>query len=321
MQEWHILGFGAIGQLHAHLLIQSGAKVTVIHSTHSQGVELNQGYFNFEDLQGKIYHHAIQFLNPAQSTAANIPIKNLLICTKANQTLSAVQGIKHLIDNSSHLLLLQNGFGIHEALQDDLQRSDIKPSIYIASTTHGAYRQSALHCQHTGEGFTQFGSWQSQEQNTPPPFLFSHIATYTPDILKVIWEKLLLSSAINALTVKHDCLNGGLLHSSDALADIQHVLSESCLIAIKMAPSMFDGHDEVTLYTALYQKVLSVIKATAENSSSMREDIKHHRETEIHYINGYLIKSARKHGLMAKQNAILVQLITQITRRDSINDK
>ncbi len=45
------------------------------------------------------------------------------------------------------------------------------------------------------------------------------------------------------------------------------------------------------------RQVLQVADRTAQNFSSMHQDIVHHRKTEIDYITGYLLQQAEKQGL------------------------
>jgi 2-dehydropantoate 2-reductase len=51
-----------------------------------------------------------------------------------------------------------------------------------------------------------------------------------------------------------------------------------------------------------------VIESTAENISSMLQDIRAQR-TEIDYITGYLLKRARAHGIAVPENARLFELV------------
>jgi 2-dehydropantoate 2-reductase len=52
-----------------------------------------------------------------------------------------------------------------------------------------------------------------------------------------------------------------------------------------------------------------VIESTAENISSMLQDIRAQRHTEIDYITGFLLKRARAHGLAVPENARLFELV------------
>ena len=55
--------------------------------------------------------------------------------------------------------------------------------------------------------------------------------------------------------------------------------------------------------------VHQVIESTAENISSMLQDIRAQRRTEIDYITGFLLKRARAHGLAVPENARLFELV------------
>ncbi|MBD4608075.1 2-dehydropantoate 2-reductase, partial [Xanthomonas citri pv. citri] len=55
--------------------------------------------------------------------------------------------------------------------------------------------------------------------------------------------------------------------------------------------------------------VEQVIESTAENISSMLQDIRAQRHTEIDYITGFLLNRARAHGVAVPENARLFELI------------
>ena len=55
--------------------------------------------------------------------------------------------------------------------------------------------------------------------------------------------------------------------------------------------------------------VEQVIESTAENISSMLQDVRALRHTEIDYITGYLLKRARAHGIAVPENARLYDLV------------
>jgi 2-dehydropantoate 2-reductase len=67
----------------------------------------------------------------------------------------------------------------------------------------------------------------------------------------------------------------------------------------------------------LQQTVLQVASSTANNFSSMQQDIHHQRTSEINYINGYVVKQAAKHGIACPHNQHLLQ---QIQRLEKHND-
>ncbi|EQC01378.1 2-dehydropantoate 2-reductase [Photorhabdus temperata subsp. temperata M1021] len=57
-----------------------------------------------------------------------------------------------------------------------------------------------------------------------------------------------------------------------------------------------------------------LLSAQQKNYSSMLQDIRAKRHTEIDYITGYLLRRARTHGLSAPEN---IRLYNRIKRKES----
>ncbi|MBO9105931.1 MAG: 2-dehydropantoate 2-reductase, partial [Escherichia coli] len=68
-----------------------------------------------------------------------------------------------------------------------------------------------------------------------------------------------------------------------------------------------EGHH--TSAEDLRDYVMQVIDATAENISSMLQDIRALRHTEIDYINGFLLRRARAHGIAVPENTRLFEMV------------
>jgi 2-dehydropantoate 2-reductase len=58
--------------------------------------------------------------------------------------------------------------------------------------------------------------------------------------------------------------------------------------------------------------VLDVAEKTAKNTSSMLQDVRAGRTTEIDYINGYIIRRGRELGIECINNKRLVQLVKNV---------
>ena len=137
--HWHILGAGAIGALwaksvepRASFIFSDEAKLKSFQQAQSK----TPG-FCLENNTG-IHSIAVQGECPK---SLNHNIKQLLVCTKAQQTLSAITAIKNNINEQTLIVLMQNGLAVYEALKNILPNN----TILSASTTHGAYKQSPFH--------------------------------------------------------------------------------------------------------------------------------------------------------------------------------
>lgn len=103
---------------------------------------------------------------------------------------------------------------------------------------------------------------------------------------------------INPLTALYGCRNG----------DLQRYPEQIETLCREVASVMaMEGYH--TSCEGLMQYVMDVIHSTADNVSSMLQDIRNQRHTEIDYITGYLLRRARSHGLTLPENARLFELI------------
>ena len=55
--------------------------------------------------------------------------------------------------------------------------------------------------------------------------------------------------------------------------------------------------------------VVRMFELTAANSSSMREDIRNLNTTEIDWINGFLVRVGKQHGINTPANLMLVNMV------------
>ena len=63
-----------------------------------------------------------------------------------------------------------------------------------------------------------------------------------------------------------------------------------------------------------FKQVLAVIFDTRENYSSMHQDIKHGRKSEIEQINGYVVTLGEANGIDVTGNKSLLQQILAIEK-------
>jgi 2-dehydropantoate 2-reductase len=117
-----------------------------------------------------------------------------------------------------------------------------------------------------------------------------------PDIQRLIWRKVLVNVAINALTAILKVRNGVLVEHES----IMRVMEEAVREAVRAAASrgILFTEDE-----ALAQ-AKEVSRRTAGNRSSMLADILAGRRTEIDYINGAIAAMAP-----APVNRVLTDLV------------
>lgn len=266
-----IVGFGAIGcllssQIPAHINIfalPSAPKLTHVHFQ-----------INKED-----HHKQLSF--PVWKDEI---LDVVIICCKATQCHLALDLWQYAITKESQIVLLQNGMGQHEQVKSRFPNHEI----FAASTTEGAFRKDKQTVVHAGQGITQWGSYSAKNETSSTALKLDITQLignhqWSNNIESVLVAKLALNAIINPLTVKHNCYNGTLVKDPIIVQELKKLCNETeAFFSIMQWPLDFD----------LTEKVILVAQLTAKNRSSMLQDIQAQRETEIDFINGYLLKQA-----------------------------
>lgn len=304
-RTWYILGAGAIGGLFAARLALAGQPLQVLTRDAAAAAALDAQGLTLEDAAGT--HHVR--VAAAAVTAPGPLIRRLLICTKAPQTLAALAPLRARLNADSRIVLLQNGMGGAERIH----AAHPQPRLLLATTTLGAYRRGPWQVVHAGLGETALGDGPLPLPAAEREELLASLARsglplcWDDDIRTRLWRKLAINCAINPATALLDCANGALADDDDARTLVATVCAEAA--AVMRAEGLRADAGE------LASAVHAAARATAANRSSMRADVAAGRETEIDYINGYLLQRAVAHGLSVPGNALLTALIRLKTAR------
>lgn len=249
-------------------------------------------------------------------------IENMIIATKTYATEAALRPYVPQMNENTRLILLQNGMGMAQALNKAFWQNQSRPQMYQAISTHGAYKASPTTVHHVGLGsLAILRVFDGIYHPEPVPEMINELvncdalnATYisSEGLLLRQMEKLVVNACINPLTAVLDCLNGDLLLGTKVVPIFKRVIREcvevfhaeySILRSIPDANTHLDP--ERLLFTTL-----AVCKNTAQNSSSMREDVRQLRTTEINWINGYITALGFKHSVPTPTNKMLVSLVS-----------
>ena len=294
----YVLGAGSIGCLFAAYLQRAGHKPTLILRDKSHCALLQQQGGIMLEHEPRSVCIAI-----AGVTAATIdqPIAQLLICTKAQQTLTAINSVKSKLAKRPILILLQNGMGVRELLQREIPDAIILHAI----TTAGAWQRERFHVVQASRGETVIGAATASEQHYADAAANAlrcelPIASVA-DIERRLWLKLAINSVINPLTALHQCRNGELLQ----LPGIDDTIAQLCSEFAQVAAA----EQQIFAQDFLVETVHAVIRDTAANRSSTLQDIRARRRTEIDFINGHIIKRALQHRISCPQQIALLDAV------------
>jgi 2-dehydropantoate 2-reductase len=305
-----IIGPGALGCLFASLL-----------SPRSQSAEdglwlldHNQERATRLTAQGILYetdNRQEKFPIPVSFDLQEIsPVDIVLFCVKSQDLDNCLRSCLPLLSSETLLVLMQNGIS-HLDIQE---RMHLAAAPAFASSSEGATLLGPGHVLHAGRGKTLLGFLNEptelhQRQLAELARTLQNAGLHielSQDIRTHLWAKLFINAGINPLTALYNRTNGQLLTSCAARSRLKKIVGEAeavaraCGIAIDIDP---------------LQATLAVCKKTAKNISSMLQDRRHKRTTEIDAINGAIIREGKRVGIATPFNEEVVQQIRTMEER------
>jgi len=202
------------------------------------------------------------------------------------------------------VLTLQNGLNNIETL-GALVGND---QILAGSTSEAATLLQEGVTRHVAHGKTRFGAWTTCPAQPALELLqeAGFDAALTPTPGEVIWEKVAINSGINPLTAILNVPNGHLL----ALPETRALLRDLVVEAVKVAAA--EGY---RFERSLLEAAEDTCRATSENISSMLQDIRAGRRTEIESISGEILRRAQRFNLHTPRTRMAYQLVRGLENR------
>ena len=287
-----VYGAGAIGSLlgarlaaagHDLLLVGSPAHVTAIRK---DGLRIEG--------QGAGLWRVPAVEKPPEPLAVDA----VLLTVKGYDVELAARALATNLVGSVPVLLPQNGLGIEDRFARGVARARApsSPIPVRAVNTLPATVVAPGVVRQAGRGEMRLPSPTSVSAEAAQWVILFHDlladagipVTYVPDFDRALWTKAVVNGAINPVTAVHGILNG-------ALARAPYREISERLLAEGTAAGRASGHAlDSGKITAEFEHT---IRATAENRSSMLQDLDRGRRTEIGTISVVLWETGRSHAI------------------------
>jgi 2-dehydropantoate 2-reductase len=110
--------------------------------------------------------------------------------------------------------------------------------------------------------------------------------------------------------VAYDCSNDQLLYNYSASQNIRYLVAEISRILLSL-PELASFHKIERRFgvNKLDSLVLRCIRKTGKNTSTMLQDVRAGRKTDVDFYNGYLIQRATELGIPCPRNHMLLHLV------------
>lgn len=296
------MGAGAMGSLFGGLLSLTGEEVWL--------VDIWKGHIDTLRSKGLILEEKGKaqsiHLHATTEVGSVGEVDLVLIFVKTYHTEKAVSNARAVQKESTVFLTLQNGLGNEEAI---CKQIDPK-KVLLGVTGQGATLLGPGHIRHAGWGKTYVGELDGKISDRVNQivqmFRKAGIETeVSSQIHQLVWEKLFVNVALNALAAITGLKNGQLLDYPETLRLMETLVSEAIEVA-KRRGIRIEGNP--------MDRVKTVIEATRENRCSMGQDLDFKRRTEIDTINGAIVREAERLGIAAPYNQMMTDLIKVIEK-------
>jgi 2-dehydropantoate 2-reductase len=280
-EQFNILGAGALG-LGLYTQIKSKNKYLI---TRTKGpTNITTQLKNDKSSIVKLQYHP------------NKTIKNnLIICTKAYDTRAALLSISKKIDKTCIIALCQNGHQNITNLQKILPNNifALTPCLFGATL-----KQNKLTLSNTPE--IKMGP--TNNKHCDKIFSLSKIlnangilTTYDNNIQNDIKKKLIINASLNALGGLHQKTHQQIMQTPELKQQAQVLCIEST--------NILNQQQFICEPNTMWNNIINLMPKIGSNYSSMAQDIFQQKQTEIDYINGYIIQLANEQKNQAIQNS------------------
>lgn len=291
-----VFGAGAMGSLIGGLLSQRNDVTLVCRKPYAEAIEKDG--LRITGITSLVAHPQTK-----EELDGSEDPELIILTTKSYDTETAMEALEPFHGKSA-FLSLQNGLDNEEIISRFASR------VVGGVTSHGITLEEAGRIYHAGIGETILGNYAGAEDvisEIVTIFNESGIETKaSDDIRREIWKKVIVNAGINPLTAINRCKNGVLLQD----ATLERALEDVCQEAVQVA----NAHGiDITAEESISQ-TKEVARLTAENKSSMLQDVEKGRRTEIDSICGAISILGEEKGIPTPVNSTLTAIVEGLER-------
>jgi len=294
-----ILGCGAMGSVYAALLATGGNEVWAVDVWKEHVDTIRDRGLRVEGASGD------RTVRVNATTDANDvgPSDLVIIATKASGVGAAAQQAAKLVKEDGVILTIQNGLGAGERIAEHIDTSRVMLGI---ASNFGAAMRGPGHAWHASMNLICIGEMKGGATDRLDRIVnvwsdAGFKVKGSPDIHRMIWEKLIINCAVSGPSA----LTGmavGQLQDCPAAWDVALTCAREA-DAVARAAGIPLSFDDVDAY------LLNFVKTVRAAKPSLLQDHEARRRSEIDAINGAVPVEAAKVGLTAPTNKTVANLV------------
>ncbi len=245
----------------------------------------------------------------AASDARQLPRPDLIVLgVKAYDLDEVLNQIEPVLTEKTVILTLQNGIDTEDRLLARIQRDCVVGGVaYIYSRI--AEPGVIEHYKKGGVAIGELMGYES-ERLLAIRELFASAGIpcqLSKDIRRTKWEKMCWNCVFNPITVLLNDRVAKALDHSEMMGVIRQIVGEVAAVAATL---------KVPLPPDMAERVVKASQEIRDIHTSMYDDWKAGRPTEIDYLNGYIVEQGRRLGIPTPVNEALTAMIKAVTVKE-----
>lgn len=297
-----IAGPGAIGCMFAARLAEAGCDVLILDHDSARSRRLDASGLRIDRPDGAhVCRLPVACIHDALPPGA--PPLAVLLAVKAYDTETAGRAIASRLALDTPLVSVQNGIGNDQVLTEGCGFR----RVICAVTACGATRLGEGCIREAGVGPTRFACATGAVMPSAAGELGRALAAaglpvaFADDVRALVWSKAVINAAINPVTALWGVTNGECVEREDARCALRAAAYEAQTVATALGIDL--------PYVDAAAEAEAVCRGTRENLSSMLQDVRAGRRTEVRQINGKIVEAGRRLGVRTPVNDDLLERV------------
>jgi 2-dehydropantoate 2-reductase len=322
-----IVGAGALGGIIGARLLAAGASVSLATRNATSAEELKASGLRVTGIGGDLSIEAGE-VAPLAEYSVSGSFDLIILATKAQDAIDVAPSLVRLVAPGGTLLPIQNG-GVPQILASqigdgcllgglsNLTATMLRPGIYEQSNA-GYFLIGELGGGESDRG-EQVRRWLSRAVNVK----------VTPNLQGAIWSKLLLNCSVTTIGAIAGLTMREYIDRPEGCELFYRTYGEALSVALAsgvrpekmLVDPIPPGWNGRSISGEAHDPwLIEILNAYGDAKASMLQDFERGRTTEIDFINGYVVDTARQFAVNTPVNTAIVQTVYAITRGQSAPD-
>jgi len=322
-----VVGAGALGGIIGARLLAAGASVSLATRNATSAEEIKASGLRVTGIGGDLSIEAGEVAPLAEYSVPGT-FDLIVLATKARDAIDVAPSVVRLLAPGGTLLPLQNG-GVPQMLASRLGDECVLGGLSNLGATMlrpGIYEQRNAGYLLIGE----LGGGESERSERVRQWLSPAVnVRVTPNLQGAVWSKLLLNCSVTTLGAIAGRTMREYIDRPEGRELFYRTYDEALSVALasgvrpeKMLvdpiPPGWSGRSISGEAHDLW--LVEILNAYGDLKASMLQDFERGRTTEIDFINGYVVDTARQFGVNTPVNTAIVETVYAITRGQSAPD-